>query len=398
MSTKECYFCHKIVELFEFHRHCLKFIIKASHKYSVDIEIVINETLIEVNVDYKLLKQRINKKQKSDHLFENDFSPSPSHSPSPSPSLNSQRMANSPIVPDTQLPPQPTPIVSTNFNVILNNHLGGTSCMASRSPQKVLSTNQTNFSVIIEKDIQSIRFCESGKHFKDIDQINRFSCVFQEAFRRVGIISLNSIDTTEFGDLCFHGKDKRGGHLGSIPTTKWRSMHKGADVYEEEYDEVESHHDLEEEDTISGEEGSDDAGEVPSSGSAIEEVLENFNICLILLQGPFLTKQFCDNVLIPIYPKEKKELNQAISKYRSLIERAWCQIEKWSILLKYRLVGKEYQSSEDIMKIHNETMFIITSLYNIFYKSLGESSSLPSKHGNVFHGRPNLNYHREICL
>ncbi|KAM9984061.1 hypothetical protein ACTFIY_000811 [Dictyostelium cf. discoideum] len=282
MSTKECYFCDQIVELFEFHRHSLKCIIKASHKYSVDIETVINETLIEVNVDYKLLKQRINKKQKSDHLFENDFSPSPSHSPSPSPSpsLNSQRMSNSPIVPDTQLPPQPTPIVSTNFNVILNNHLDGTSCMASRCPQKVLSTNQTNFSVIIEK----------------------------EAFRRVGIISLNNIDTTEFGDLCFHGKDKRGGcdnyvgkylfvsstyfninyyycqpscllsHLGSISTTKWRSMHKGADVYEEEYDEVESHHDLEEEDTIAGdenqqtgEEGSDDdiGGEVPSSGSAI---------------------------------------------------------------------------------------------------------------------------------
>ncbi|KAM9986349.1 hypothetical protein ACTFIY_010771 [Dictyostelium cf. discoideum] len=76
MSTKECYFCDQIVELFEFHCHSLKCIIKASHKYSVDIETVINETLIEVNVDYKLLKQRINKKQKSDHLFENDFSPS----------------------------------------------------------------------------------------------------------------------------------------------------------------------------------------------------------------------------------------------------------------------------------------------------------------------------------
>ncbi|KAM9978002.1 hypothetical protein ACTFIY_011756 [Dictyostelium cf. discoideum] len=72
MSTKECYFCDQIVELFEFHRHSLKCIIKASHKYSVDIETVINETLIEVNVDYKLLKQRINKKQKSDHLLKID--------------------------------------------------------------------------------------------------------------------------------------------------------------------------------------------------------------------------------------------------------------------------------------------------------------------------------------
>ncbi|KAM9994687.1 hypothetical protein ACTFIY_000873 [Dictyostelium cf. discoideum] len=59
-------------------------------------------------------------------------------------------------------------------------------------------------------------------------------------------------------------------------------------------------------------------------------------------------------------------------------------------------ISLEYQSSKDIMKVHNETMFIITSLYNIFNKPLGESSSLPSKHGNVFHGRPNLNYHREI--
>ncbi|KAM9984062.1 hypothetical protein ACTFIY_000812 [Dictyostelium cf. discoideum] len=144
------------------------------------------------------------------------------------------------------------------------------------------------------------------------------------------------------------------------------------------------------------------------AGSIPDQVSLNFlslsNTVSLVTENEFLVgdaafshiRQFCDNVLIPIYPKEKKELNQAISKYRSLIERAWCQIEKWSILLKYRLVWKEYQSSEDIMKIHNETMFIITSLYNIFNKPLGESSSLPSKHGNVFHGRPNLNYHREI--
>ncbi|KAM9984676.1 hypothetical protein ACTFIY_009108 [Dictyostelium cf. discoideum] len=105
MSTKECYFCDQIVELFEFHRHSLKCIIKASHKYSVDIETVINETLIEVNVDYKLLKQRINKKQKSDHLFENDFSPSPS------PSLNSQRMD---ITPSSELVNYPIYLSSTN--------------------------------------------------------------------------------------------------------------------------------------------------------------------------------------------------------------------------------------------------------------------------------------------
>ncbi|KAM9995579.1 hypothetical protein ACTFIY_001754 [Dictyostelium cf. discoideum] len=144
------------------------------------------------------------------------------------------------------------------------------------------------------------------------------------------------------------------------------------------------------------------------AGSIPDQVSLNFlslsNTVSLVTENEFLVgdaafphiRQFCDNVLIPIYPKEKKELNQAISKYRSLIERAWCQIEKWSILLKYRLVWKEYQSSEDIMKIHNETMFIITSLYNIFNKPLGESSSLPSKHGIVFHGRPNLNYHREI--
>ncbi|KAN0007006.1 hypothetical protein ACTFIU_005200 [Dictyostelium citrinum] len=51
------------------------------------------------------------------------------------------------------------------------------------------------------------KFCESGKHFKDIDQINRFSCVIQEVFP------------------C---------HLGSISTTKWRTMHKSAEIYEED--------------------------------------------------------------------------------------------------------------------------------------------------------------------
>ncbi|KAM9954232.1 hypothetical protein ACTFIW_003773 [Dictyostelium discoideum] len=169
-----------------------------------------------------------------------------------------------PIVPDTKLPPQPTPILSTNFNVILNNHLGGTSCMASRCPQK-FNTNHNN----------------SGK-----DKV--------ECISIIGIVN-------GFGKFQYfsHSCRKEG------------------------------------------------------------------------IESSFIEISFSDR--------------------RGLVPN-----KKWSILLKYRLVWKEFQSCEDIMKIHNETMFIITSLYNIFNKPLGESSSLPSKHGNVFHGRQNLNCHREI--
>ncbi|EGC36972.1 hypothetical protein DICPUDRAFT_150443 [Dictyostelium purpureum] len=55
-------------------------------------------------------------------------------------------------------------------------------------------------------------------------------------------------------------------------------------------------------------------------------------------------RQYCENVIFPIYPKSKCELNQSISRYRSLIERAWCQLENWKILEKNRLMWTEDQS------------------------------------------------------
>ncbi|EGC32648.1 hypothetical protein DICPUDRAFT_81541 [Dictyostelium purpureum] len=77
-------------------------------------------------------------------------------------------------------------------------------------------------------------------------------------------------------------------------------------------------------------------------------------------------------------------INNCISRYRSLIERAWCQLEKWKILEKYRLMWTEDQSVVEVCEKHNQIMFIIASIYNIFNKPLGEPSSLPSVYSGIY--------------
>ncbi|KAM9964620.1 hypothetical protein ACTFIW_004393 [Dictyostelium discoideum] len=280
MNDRKCGICDQEIDLFKFYSHSLSCALKESHNNNIDIKKVINETLEQLNIPYSLKKTKDKNKTDDDFIgrrlrsnlgMNDEYLSSPSRrlrttypastSTSPSPSLSPTTTQTTTTTTTTTTPPTPpqTTTVPPNppiiWRTLINNHCGGTTCLASRCTQRVAQSNATNFALIIKNENQQyqFRFCESGKHFKDIDQLSKFRGVLQEAFILVRLH--NNIDETSTVK-CFHGREKAGScdnlvgtnlyiesiyhkikhyycrpecalqHLANISTTKWRNMHK----------------------------------------------------------------------------------------------------------------------------------------------------------------------------